>query len=149
MLRRVALVRTDVSEESIPPIFRVTGIGELGTTLAVTINWSTLRRNTMWVAALKFDSSTASVFSRQSSWLLIQRPRVRFPALPDLMSSIGSGTRSTQLRGDKWEATWKRLRSRKLRLTAVVDPPRWPREAPPSAKISTKFRRQVSVAQSV
>jgi hypothetical protein len=36
MLRRVALIRTDVSEELIPSIIRVTRIGELGTTLAVT-----------------------------------------------------------------------------------------------------------------
>jgi hypothetical protein len=36
MLRRVALVRTDVSEERSASFIRVTGIGELGTTLAVT-----------------------------------------------------------------------------------------------------------------
>jgi hypothetical protein len=46
MLRRVALVRTDVSEECITSIIRVTRIGELGTTLAVTSNRRTLRRNT-------------------------------------------------------------------------------------------------------
>jgi hypothetical protein len=40
MLRRVALVRTDVSEESSASIIRVTRIGELGTTLAVTSNRS-------------------------------------------------------------------------------------------------------------
>jgi hypothetical protein len=45
MLRRVALVRTDVSEELSASIIRVTGIGELGT-LAVTSNRRTLRRNT-------------------------------------------------------------------------------------------------------
>jgi hypothetical protein len=33
MLRRVALVRTDVSEERSTSIIRVTRIGELGTTL--------------------------------------------------------------------------------------------------------------------
>jgi hypothetical protein len=38
MLRRVALVRTDVSEERMASIIRVTRIGELGTTLAVTCN---------------------------------------------------------------------------------------------------------------
>jgi hypothetical protein len=38
MLRRVALVRTDVSEEHSASIIRVTRIGELGTTLAVTSN---------------------------------------------------------------------------------------------------------------
>jgi hypothetical protein len=35
MLCRVALVRTDVTEEHIASIFRVTKIGELGRTLAV------------------------------------------------------------------------------------------------------------------
>jgi hypothetical protein len=43
MLRRVALVRTDVSEEPRTSIISVTGIGELGTTLAVTSNRRTLR----------------------------------------------------------------------------------------------------------
>jgi hypothetical protein len=47
MLRRVALVRTDVSEELRASFIRVTRrIGELGTTLAVTSNRSTLQRNT-------------------------------------------------------------------------------------------------------
>jgi hypothetical protein len=45
MLRRVALVRTDVSEELSASIIRVTRIGELGT-LAVTSNRRMLRRNT-------------------------------------------------------------------------------------------------------
>jgi hypothetical protein len=45
MLRRLALVRTDVSEERSASIIRVTRIGELGT-LAVTSNRRTLRRNT-------------------------------------------------------------------------------------------------------
>jgi hypothetical protein len=34
--------------------------------------------------------------SDQSFWLLTQRSRVRFPALPDFLSSSGSGTGSTQ-----------------------------------------------------
>jgi hypothetical protein len=38
MLQRVALVRTDVSEELSASFIRVTRIGELGTTLAVTSN---------------------------------------------------------------------------------------------------------------
>jgi hypothetical protein len=38
MLRRVALVRTDVSEELRASFSRVTRIGEVGTTLAVTSN---------------------------------------------------------------------------------------------------------------
>jgi hypothetical protein len=42
MLRRVALVRTDVSEELSSSIIRVTRLGELETTLAVTSNRGTL-----------------------------------------------------------------------------------------------------------
>jgi hypothetical protein len=38
MLRREALVRTDVSEELSASFIRVTTIGELGTTLAATSN---------------------------------------------------------------------------------------------------------------
>jgi hypothetical protein len=46
MLRRVAVVRTDVSEEPSASFIRVTRIGELGKTLAATSNRRTLRRNT-------------------------------------------------------------------------------------------------------
>jgi hypothetical protein len=42
MLRRVALVRTDVSEERSAFIIRETRIGELGTTLVITRNRRTL-----------------------------------------------------------------------------------------------------------
>jgi hypothetical protein len=46
MLRSVALVGTDVSEEPGAYFIRVTRIGELGTTQAATSNRRTLRRNT-------------------------------------------------------------------------------------------------------
>jgi hypothetical protein len=49
MLHRVVLVRTDVSEECLSSIIRVTRIGELGT-LAETSNRITLRRNTISTA---------------------------------------------------------------------------------------------------
>jgi hypothetical protein len=45
MIRRVALVRTDVSEELSASFISVTRIGELGTTLAVTSNRRTLKRS--------------------------------------------------------------------------------------------------------
>jgi hypothetical protein len=45
MLCHVALVRTDVSEEPSASFIRMTRIGELGTTLAVTSNGRTLQRN--------------------------------------------------------------------------------------------------------
>jgi hypothetical protein len=46
MLRRVALVGTYVSEELSASIIKMTRIGELGTTLAVTSNRRMVRRNT-------------------------------------------------------------------------------------------------------
>jgi hypothetical protein len=45
MLRHVALLKTDVSEELEASVIRVTRIGELGT-LAVTSNTRMLRKNT-------------------------------------------------------------------------------------------------------
>jgi hypothetical protein len=50
MLRRVALVRTDVSEDLSVSFIRVT-IGELGTTLAVTSSRRTLRVRQLLVTA--------------------------------------------------------------------------------------------------
>jgi hypothetical protein len=49
MLRRVALVRTDVSEEHSASFIRVTGIGELEITLAATSNRRTLQRNVIGI----------------------------------------------------------------------------------------------------
>jgi hypothetical protein len=46
MLRRLALVRTDFSEELSASFIRVTRLGELRTTLTLTSNRRTLRRNT-------------------------------------------------------------------------------------------------------
>jgi hypothetical protein len=61
MLHRVALVRTDVSEELSGFFIRVTRIGELGTTLAVTSNRRTLRRNTKFRCSVRLWLVTASV----------------------------------------------------------------------------------------
>jgi hypothetical protein len=51
MLRRVTLVRTDVSEELSASFIRVTRISELGTTLSVTSYLRTLRKYTLVVRA--------------------------------------------------------------------------------------------------
>jgi hypothetical protein len=66
MLRRVALVRTEVSEELSAPFIRVTRIGELGTTLAATSNRRTLQRSTKCVTLMKeaLGSSETSVLRR-------------------------------------------------------------------------------------
>jgi hypothetical protein len=53
MLRRVALVRTDVSEELGASFIRVTRIGKLGTTLAVTSKRRTLRRNVVFLRSVR------------------------------------------------------------------------------------------------
>jgi hypothetical protein len=51
-LRRVPVLKTDVSEELSASIIRVIRIDELGTTLAVTSNRRTLRRNTKFTLLL-------------------------------------------------------------------------------------------------
>jgi hypothetical protein len=56
LLRRVAFVRTDVSEEPGASFLRVTKISELGTTQAATSNRRTLRRS--------ISSSETSVLTR-------------------------------------------------------------------------------------
>jgi hypothetical protein len=63
MLRRMALVRTDVSEELSSSFIRVTGIGELGTTLAVTSNRRKLRRNFLFIGSVLRLLVTGSVLS--------------------------------------------------------------------------------------
>jgi hypothetical protein len=57
MLRRVALVRTDVLEKLSASFVRVTRIDELGTTLALTSNRRTLRRNTKGKALSSYETS--------------------------------------------------------------------------------------------
>jgi hypothetical protein len=66
ILRRVTLVRSDVSVERGTSIIRVTRIGELGTTLAVTRNRSTLRSSPILVTTIMetFHPSETSVLTR-------------------------------------------------------------------------------------
>jgi hypothetical protein len=65
MLRRVALVRIDVSDERSASVIRVTRIGELGTTLALISNRRTLRKNTILATLMKeaLISSETSVLT--------------------------------------------------------------------------------------
>jgi hypothetical protein len=55
MLRRVALVRTDVSEDPSASFIRVTRIGELGTMLAVTSNRCTLGISSQRVSVASYS----------------------------------------------------------------------------------------------
>jgi len=60
-----------------------------------------------WIKLLNFRRLRPPLWSSgQSFWLQIQRSRVRFPALPDFLSSCWSGTGSTQPREINWGATW-------------------------------------------
>jgi hypothetical protein len=59
----VALVRTDVSEEPGASFIRVTKIGELGTTLAVTSNRRTLRRILRSVRRLLVAVKTSNIYT--------------------------------------------------------------------------------------
>jgi hypothetical protein len=61
MLRHVVLVKTDDSEELSASFIRVTRIGELGTTLAVTRNRRTLRRNLVFLRSVRRLLVIASV----------------------------------------------------------------------------------------
>jgi hypothetical protein len=70
MLRGVALVRTDVSEELSTSIIRVTRIGELGTTLAVTSKRRTLLRSVcrlLVTANLPISSSLVTLMMEELS----------------------------------------------------------------------------------
>jgi hypothetical protein len=58
MLRRVALVRTDVSEEISDSFIRVTRIDELGRTLAVTINRRISSQRTQHLYSSEMTSMT-------------------------------------------------------------------------------------------
>jgi hypothetical protein len=60
ILRRVALVSSDIAEECVTFIIRATRIGELGKTLAVTSNQRTLRRNTYFTDSCHHDDGGAT-----------------------------------------------------------------------------------------
>jgi hypothetical protein len=72
--------------------------------------------------------------SGQSSWLQIQRSRVRFPALPDFLRSSKSGTGSTRPCdcncNCKWGAISRkwRLRSKKNEINVRGDLLLWPHD---------------------
>jgi hypothetical protein len=81
MLRRVISVRTDVSEELRASIIRVTRIGKLGTTLAVTSNRRTLRRNT--------TTTTKDI----DDWTL---PAINYGSIPNSCGNVVVGTTMLQ-----------------------------------------------------
>jgi hypothetical protein len=81
MLRRVALVRTDVSEELISSFIRATRIGELGTTLAVTSN---RRGDLVFLRSVRRLLVTASVVPSSPILVTLMKEEIR----PKLVSEI-------------------------------------------------------------
>jgi hypothetical protein len=89
MLRHVALVRTDASEELSASFIGVTRIGELGTTFAVTSNRHTLRRST----------NTMTLFLRSVCRLLVTANVVpSSPIVVTLMKEALSSSESSVLK---------------------------------------------------
>jgi hypothetical protein len=124
LLRRVALVITDVSEEhgasETSGLTRATRRNnpkdiilhshrrenlKSNTSIFVRKRKGSLR-STLWFLGLFLTSgySVSLRSSGQSFRLNTQRSRVRFPALPDFLRSSGSGTEYTQPDEDNWGA---------------------------------------------
>jgi hypothetical protein len=66
LLECYTVVRTDISKERIASIIRVTRIGELGITLAVISNPSTLRRNSYFI--VRFEVFTSVTMKNAILW---------------------------------------------------------------------------------
>jgi hypothetical protein len=95
MFRRAALVRTGVSVELSASFIRVTRIGELGTTLAVTSNERTLRSNNndlVFVLVLVYQ-----VFLRSVRRFLVTASVV--PSSPILVTLMKEALRSSETSG--------------------------------------------------
>jgi hypothetical protein len=71
MLRRVALVRTDVSEEPGASFIRETRIGEPRTTQAANSNRRTLRRNTTVPPKRRFLQEQQGVKTQKTAFFIV------------------------------------------------------------------------------
>jgi hypothetical protein len=86
MLRLVALVRTDVSEERSVSIIRVTRIGELGKGLAATSNRRTLPRNS--------HRNTHGISSQKTAFVIVTA--MKSPNLTNVVPSKNPSHKSEE-----------------------------------------------------
>jgi hypothetical protein len=101
MIRRVALIRKYVSGELSASFIRVTRIGELGTTLAVTSNRRTLRRYQVYQ-----EIPIHLVFLRSVRRLLVRASVV--PSSPLLVTLIKEALSSSES-SVHTRATWRNI----------------------------------------
>jgi hypothetical protein len=79
MLRRVALVRTDVSEETGASFIRVTRISELGTTQAATSNRRTLHHSSQRTSVFTAVTTKNAVFLDVKTQFVPRRKHITSP----------------------------------------------------------------------
>jgi hypothetical protein len=84
MLCHMALVRTDISEEYSASIINVTEISELGTTLAVTSNRSTLRRNKYHCSVPIYLIITVALYE----WLAVLLMRLELRVASEVVTAL-------------------------------------------------------------
>jgi hypothetical protein len=88
MLRRVTLVRTDVSEETGASFIRVTRIGELGTTQTATRNRRKLRRRRQVPSKRRFLQEPHGVTTQKTHFLHSHRRENLKSYTPKFVSQI-------------------------------------------------------------
>jgi hypothetical protein len=97
VLSLVTVVRTDISEERISSIVRVTSIGKLVTKLAVTINRWTLKHMSVFLRSLLRLIVTANVVPRSPTLVTSMMETIRSSDMSVLTGTTGITSQKTAL----------------------------------------------------